>query len=74
MNRLSFILIVLFGAIFLGGCATMGVQPWERDLLAEPAMQVDPNPMQSAYDDHIYFSIDGSSGARTFGGGRCGCN
>ena len=56
------------------GCAGLGVQPWERDLLAEPAMQIDPNPIQSSYDDHIYFSLEGSSGGRSFGGGGCGCN
>ena len=52
----------------------MGVQPWERDLLAEEAMLVDPNPVQSAFDDHIYFSIEATSGGRSFGGGGCGCN
>jgi hypothetical protein len=75
MNRnLIYTLTILISAMFLGGCATLGVQPWERDYMSEPAMQVDPNPIQSAYDDHIYFSIEGSSGGRTFGGGGCGCN
>ncbi|MFN0118078.1 MAG: DUF4266 domain-containing protein [Elusimicrobiota bacterium] len=75
MNR-AFVLslFLLIGGLVLGGCATMGVQPWERGLMSEPAMQVDPNPIQSAYDDHIYFSIEGSSGGRSFGGGGCGCN
>lgn len=73
MSRMIGILIFIGGAA-LSGCATMGVQPWERDLLAEPAMQVDPNPIQSAYDDHIYFSLESSSGGRGFGGGGCGCN
>ncbi len=73
MNRaFVFTLAGLFGAALLGGCAT--VQPWERDLMSEPAMQVDPNPLQSAYDDHIYFSIESTSGGRSFGGGGCGCN
>lgn len=72
MNRWVMGLMWVLGASFLAGCAT--VQPWERDLMSEPAMQVDPNPIQSAYDDHIYFSIEGSSGGRTFGGGGCGCN
>ncbi len=74
MSRWSLVLLFLATASFLSGCATLGVQPWERDLLAENAMQVDPNPIQSGYDDHIYFSIEGSSGGRTFGGGGCGCN
>lgn len=73
MNRnLIFIGAALLALTCLGGCAT--VQPWERDLMSEQAMQVDPNPMQSAYDDHIYFSIESTSGGRSFGGGGCGCN
>lgn len=66
------ILLILIAAALFGGCAT--VQPWERDLMSERPMLVDPNPVQSAYDDHIYFSIEGSSGGRSFGGGGCGCN
>ena len=54
-------LAVLIAAVLtLGGCAT--VKPWERELLAEEAMAIDPNPIQSSYDDHIYFSVEGSSG------------
>jgi len=29
---------VLLGLTLLGGCGTMGVQPWERYLLAQDAM------------------------------------
>jgi hypothetical protein len=76
-SKINFSFLFLFmaiGFLFLGGCATFGVQPWERDLLSEPAMQVDPNPMSSAFDDHIYFSLEASSGGRGFAGGGCGCN
>lgn len=58
----------------LGGCASFGAKPWEHDLLAERAMQVDPYPLQTAMDDHIYFSKEASSGGRSFAGGGCGCN
>ncbi|MEC7119870.1 MAG: DUF4266 domain-containing protein [Pseudomonadota bacterium] len=51
-----------------------GVQPWERDILARPNMQLDAAPLDSAYDEHIYFSKDAASGGRGFGGGGCGCN
>ncbi len=75
MNRIMVaILFTLISGLTMSGCATLGAKPWERALLAEEAMQVDPNPIQSGYDDHIYFSIEGSSGGRTFGGGGCGCN
>ena len=65
---------VLAAAVAGSGCATVGVKPWERDQLARPAMQLDPNPVESAIDEHIYFSKEASSGGRGFGGGGCGCN
>lgn len=74
MNRFWWGPALLGALALLNGCASLGVKPWDRELLAQPAMQVDPNPVQSAYDDHIYFSIEGSSGGRGFGGGGCGCN
>lgn len=58
----------------LSGCANLGVQPWERDVLARPEMSLDANPLDAAIDDHIYFSKEASSGGRGFGGGGCGCN
>lgn len=61
-------------ALGCGGCASIGAKPWEHDLLAERAMQVDPYPLQSSIDDHIYFSKEASSGGRSFAGGGCGCN
>lgn len=66
------VLLVFIWGIILSGCAT--VKPWEREMLSEKPMLVDPNPIDSAYDDHIYFSLEGSSGGRSFGGGGCGCN
>jgi Domain of unknown function (DUF4266) len=57
-----------------GGCSTLGVKPWDHDLLAEQSMQVDSYPLQTAIDDHIYFSKEASSGGRSFAGGGCGCN
>jgi Domain of unknown function (DUF4266) len=56
------------------GCSTLGVRPWDHDLLAEQAMQVDSYPLQTTIDDHIYFSKEASSGGRSFAGGGCGCN
>lgn len=53
---------------------SLGVQPWERDILARPNMQLDAAPLDSAYDEHIYFSKEAASGGRGFGGGGCGCN
>jgi hypothetical protein len=58
----------------LAGCSSVGVQPWERDVLARPEMSLDADPLDAAIDDHIYFSKEASSGGRGFGGGGCGCN
>ncbi|MEW5755837.1 MAG: DUF4266 domain-containing protein [Pseudomonadota bacterium] len=71
----SFMTAALLSCVaLLTGCANLGVEPWERDLLAKPAMALNPDPIQSAYDDHIYFSKEASSGGRSFAGGGCGCN
>ena len=66
------LILLLTCATVLSGCA--GVKPWERDLLAKPQMALDSDPLQTAYDEHIYFSKEASSGGRGFGGGGCGCN
>lgn len=57
-----------------GGCSSMGVEPWERDVLAKEEMQLTTDPVEAGIDDHIYFSKEASSGGRGFGGGGCGCN
>jgi len=56
------------------GCSSMGVEPWERDVLAKEEMQLVTDPVEAGLDDHIYFSKEASSGGRGFGGGGCGCN
>jgi hypothetical protein len=68
-------LLALVGVLStVGGCATMGVKVWERDILAKPEMQFDNQAIDRSIDDHIYFSKEASSGGRGFGGGGCGCN
>lgn len=56
----------------LCGCAT--VHPWDRDLLAEKGMKINPTPMLRAIDDHVYYSKEASMGGQDVGGGGCGCN
>lgn len=64
------ILIMVTGT----ACTSMGVEPWERDVLAKEQMQLVTDPVEAGIDDHIYFSKEASSGGRGFGGGGCGCN
>ena len=58
----------------LTACESLGVKPWERDILARDDMALDSAPMDTAFDEHIYFSKEASSGGQGFGGGGCGCN
>ena len=60
--------------LVLNGCSGLGVEPWERNILAKPEMQLISDPVSAGLDDHIYFSKEGSSGGRGFAGGGCGCN
>ena len=66
--------LLILGTLNLSGCRSLGVKPWERDILAREDMALDNAPMDSAFDDHIYFSKEASSGGKGFGGGGCGCN
>jgi len=68
----AFVLISF--ALCVGSCSNLGVKPWERGTLAREDMALDSSPMQTAFDDHIYFSKEASSGGRGFAGGGCGCN
>lgn len=56
------------------GCSMQPVQPWERDMLAQRKMQLDPAPNDAFLDEHIYFSKEASRGGAGVGGGGCGCN
>jgi hypothetical protein len=64
--------LAILTALGLAGCA--GVEPWDRDVLARPDMQIVSDPLEAATDEHIYFSKEASSGGQGFGGGGCGCN
>ena len=66
--------LVLIPLLFASGCSSLGVEPWERDLLAKKEMALTSSAVDAALDDHIYFSKEASSGGRYFGGGGCGCN
>lgn len=74
MKKCLVISAIAMLAVIQSGCAQMGVKPWERGVLAKPSMQLSGTALDAAYDDHIYFSKEASSGGRGFGGGGCGCN
>ncbi|WJG09267.1 DUF4266 domain-containing protein [Aliiglaciecola sp. LCG003] len=67
-------ILVTLTVVQLAGCASLGVEPWERDLLAQESMALDSEGVDIGLDDHIYFSKEATSGGRSFAGGGCGCN
>ena len=71
-TRRTWLALLVLAGLGIPGCAT--VHPWDRDLMAKKSMRFVPLPHEMAVDDHIYFSKEGTSGGRGFGGGGCGCN
>lgn len=73
MNYRALILLGLLAG-GLGACSMQPVQPWDRGILAQRKMQLEPYPNDAALDEHIYFSKEASRGGAGVGGGGCGCN
>jgi len=73
-RRRLVIAAMLAGALASSGCAATAVKPWDRDLMAQPKMRLVPRPLETAVDDHVYFSKEGSTGGLDVAGGGCGCN
>jgi hypothetical protein len=63
-------------ALALSGCGNIEpwVKPYERQALADPIMSFDPNPVSTAYIDHVFDAREGARGANGTAGGGCGCN
>ncbi len=74
IRAITIVSLVLFLSIILSGCTTVGVQPWERDIMAKRDMQPVTHPLVAGVDDHIYFSKEASTGGNSASGGGCGCN
>jgi hypothetical protein len=72
--RRATVLVAL--ALALGGCGNIEpwVKPYERQALADPIMSFDPNPVSTAYIDHVFDAREGARGANGTAGGGCGCN
>lgn len=74
MKQVSVVISITIIALALTACSGLGVKPWQRATLARSDMILGAEPLDEAFDDHIYFSKEGSSGGRGFAGGGCGCN
>ena len=66
--------LIILSVLLVSGCSSLGVEPWERDMLARDDMAMNNAPLDTSFDEHIYFSKEASSGGSGFSGGGCGCN
>ena len=71
--RIAIKILILFGLLLLNSACTM-VKPWERGQLAQARMAFEPDPLETTFTDHTYYSKEGSSSGSAVTGGGCGCN
>jgi hypothetical protein len=67
-------LCILLVVTLISSCSSLGVRPWQRDILSRSDMQPGGSGLEDAINDHMYFSKEASSGGRSYAGGGCGCN
>lgn len=70
------LLSLLLMTALLAACSPIEpwVKPYERAHLADPIMNFTPDPVSSAYMNHVYQAREGARGAEGGSGGGCGCN
>lgn len=68
--------LVAVTCVLLVGCNNLKpwVAPYERNLLAEPVMSFERDPVAGSYMHHVFQAREGARGAEGGGGGGCGCN
>jgi hypothetical protein len=67
-------LLMACAALALAGCSLPPVQPWEKGMLAKPAMTFEGDRLEAKFAEHTYSSKEGAAGGAGVGGGGCGCN
>ena len=77
--KTTLIFRLLLPILLLAGLSACGpiepwVKPYERDRLADPIMSLDPDPVSTAYIQHVFEAREGARGGEGSAGGGCGCN
>ncbi len=66
--------LILLTLILFSGCVKE-VQPWEKEQLSSDVMKNDgDNALHKQFQEHVYFSKEGTKGGVGVAGGGCGCN
>ena len=74
LRAIAIVSLILIVSFIITGCASLGVEPWERDVMARRDMQPVTHKLVDGVDEHIYFSKEASTGGKSASGGGCGCN
>lgn len=68
-------LLIIITILYLGVLSSCTpVKPWQRGTLAKSHMLLEPDPLESKFNQHVFASKEGSSGGFGVAGGGCGCN
>jgi len=65
---------LLISVLAISACSSVELKPWDRGVLAKPAMTFGGDSMIESTEDHIHFAKEATSGGRGVGAGGCGCN
>ena len=67
---------MLASVLLLTACSSWEpwVQPYEREILADPIMSFSRQPSIENHYTHVYEVREGSHGGSSTIGGGCGCN
>ena len=58
----------------LGASGCVSVAPYEREYLANPAMNTELEADETDFQAHVFDSREGATGGHGSTGGGCGCN
>jgi hypothetical protein len=71
----NYIYGIVMVLLFVGCARSVEVKPWQKEALAQDIMQFEGlHPEVRKFEQHIYFSKEGSKGGYGVAGGGCGCN
>ncbi|SFV61813.1 Phosphonate ABC transporter phosphate-binding periplasmic component (TC 3.A.1.9.1) [hydrothermal vent metagenome] len=71
----NFISFLAVSFLMIGCTSGQDVKPWEKASLAKDTMQFGGlHPEVRKFEQHIYFSKEGTKGGYGVAGGGCGCN
>ena len=73
MKKIKYLFLMLILMLMVLSTACTTVQPWQREILSEPIMKLDENPLNKALHEHYLIYHEGSAGGTGSQGGGCGC-